>query len=101
MTTLGYGRWDLRDLYHGLFMYYTCASGSTDVSFLTLNQWSMFVDDCQIADNKSKLLKKYSTQNPHPSTHHQPFVHPCLHLHTIAPPLPGCSYTRVFSLRVI
>ena len=40
--------WELRDIYHGIFMYYACASGSTDVAFWGLNQWSMFIDDCRV-----------------------------------------------------
>ena len=45
-----------RALYFGLFTYY--ASQGTDVCFMYLNQWSQFVDDFQLANNKSKNLRK-------------------------------------------
>ena len=51
--------WEVRDVIIVLFMYYTCIG--SDLCFLYLNQWSQFVDECQLASNKSKFLKKSDT----------------------------------------
>jgi hypothetical protein len=48
--------WEMRSLYLVLFAYY--ASCGPDVSFLYLNEWSRFVDDFGLANNKSKNLRK-------------------------------------------
>ena len=48
--------WDLRGFVFILFQYYTCIG--SDLCFMGLNQWSQFVDECNVADNKSKFLKK-------------------------------------------
>ena len=48
--------WECRELFVAVFTYY--ASTGTDVKFLFLNQWSQFVDDCRLADNRSKTLRK-------------------------------------------
>ena len=51
--------WEMRHLIFIIFMYYTCIGN--DISFLYLNQWSQLVDELQIANNKSKFLKKSDT----------------------------------------
>jgi len=48
--------WEQRTLYFAVFTNYA-ATGS-DLKFLFLNQWSQFVDDCGLADNRSKALRK-------------------------------------------
>lgn len=45
-----------RQAVHLLFAYYCCRG--TEVNFLYLNEWSAFVDEFGIADNKSKFCKK-------------------------------------------
>ena len=37
-------------------MYFTCIG--TDICFMSLNQWTQFIEECKLADNKSKFLKK-------------------------------------------
>ena len=48
--------WEHRVFVFVLFQYYTCVG--TDISFMSLNQWSQFVDECKITDNSHKFLKK-------------------------------------------
>lgn len=48
--------WEYHGLYFVVFAYYACLGG--DVSFIYFNQWAQFIQDCDLANNRSKYCKK-------------------------------------------